>query len=162
MILEINMAQHYKFMCLYTATWKPLTSSLWMNIIDFIFWLLHIRNCLTLSVLSTLIPLHSPCTTSIGYAHLSPNCENTYGDCIDFSDDYAHNSDDCVNTLNDQMNTTTNLVDTLDISSIDFCIPNSTLLQLLLFWKLKINTMFTVRSMIYSLSSSFFICGFCS
>jgi hypothetical protein len=72
------------------AMWKHLTSSLWMNVVDFIFWILHIRNLPTLFVL---IPLCLPCTPSTENAHLSTDYENTYGDCTNFSVDYAHNFD---------------------------------------------------------------------
>jgi len=41
---------------LFIATWKHLTSSLWMNVADFIFQLLHIHNLPTLFVL---IPFRS-------------------------------------------------------------------------------------------------------
>ncbi len=41
------------------TTWKHLTSSLYMNVADFIFQLLHIHNLPTLSIL---IPLHFPRT----------------------------------------------------------------------------------------------------
>jgi hypothetical protein len=63
---------------LYTATWKHLTSTLWMNVANFIFWLLHIRNHRTLFVLT---PLLLPCTHSINCAHLFVDYENTFDDC---------------------------------------------------------------------------------
>jgi hypothetical protein len=83
---------------LYAATWKHLTSSLWMNIANFILQLLHICNVFTLSVLT---PLHLPYTPYVDCAHLCADCENTSSDYIDFSADYAHNSNDCVNALDD-------------------------------------------------------------
>jgi hypothetical protein len=86
-----------------------------MKVADFIFRSLHNRNCLTLSILT---PFRSPCTPSVNCAHLFVNCENTSNDCTNFSDDCAHDYDDCVNTL----------VDTLDVSSLDLCIPNPALL----------------------------------
>jgi hypothetical protein len=90
-----------------------------MNIIDFIFWLLHICNRPTLSVLT---PLRSPCTTSIDYAHLSIDYGNTSGD-------YTNFFVDCANIPNDRNNIVIDSIDTPNISSIDFCIPNPTLLQ---------------------------------
>jgi hypothetical protein len=152
------MAHHYNLCVPCTTTWKHLTSSLWVNITDFIFWLLHICNLLTLFVLT---PLHSPCTPSTNCAHLSADCENTSIDYAYFSTNYAHNFDFCANTLDDQRNTAIDSADTPHISSLDLCIPNPILLQLLPICKLKIKIMFTVGSMIYYLSSSFFICGFC-
>jgi hypothetical protein len=128
-----------------------------MNVINFIFRLLHIHNLPTLPIL---IPFHLPCTPSIDYAHLFTNCENTSSDCINFLNDYAHNSDDCVNTLDDLVNNVANLTDMSDISSLDLYIPNPTLLQLLFIYKSKIKTMFTIGSMIYSLFPTFFIHGF--
>jgi hypothetical protein len=135
-----------------TAMWKHLTSSLWMNIIDFIFWILHIHNRLTLSVL---IPLRLPYTPSINY-------ENTSNDCTKFLVDHAHNSNDCASTPDDQMNIVANSSNMPDISSVDFYIPNLVLLQLLFFWRSKIKIVFTIGSIIYYLSSSFFNYGFYS
>jgi hypothetical protein len=120
-----------------------------MNVINFIFRFFHIRNLLTLCVPT---PFHSPCTPSIDYAHLSTNCENTFGDCIDLSHDY---------TLDDLVNTIVNSANMPDISFLDLYIPNPTILQLLLFYRSKIQIMFTIGSMIYSLFPTFFICGFC-
>jgi hypothetical protein len=34
----------------YTTTWEHLTSSLWMNVVNFIFWLLHICNLPTFTL----------------------------------------------------------------------------------------------------------------
>ncbi len=101
-----------------TTMWKHLASSLWMNIIDFIFRLLHIRNLPTLSVL---IPFRSPYTPSIDYAHLFADYENTSNDC-------ANLFVDCANTPNDWANTAIDLVDMFDILSLDLCIPNLALL----------------------------------
>jgi hypothetical protein len=103
-----------------------------------------------------------PCTPSINYAHLFANYKNTSNDYTNFSGDYAHNSDDCVNIPNDQANIDVDSADTPDISFVDFCIPNFALLQLLLVYKSKIKTMFTIGPMICFLSSSFFIYGFCT
>jgi len=64
-----------------TAMWKHLVSSLWMNMVDFIFRLLHIRIHFILSVLT---PLGFPYTCFANYAHLSIDCENTYGECTCF------------------------------------------------------------------------------
>jgi hypothetical protein len=96
-----------------------------MNVIDFIFQLLHIRNLLTLFVLT---PLHSPYTPFV---------------------DYALNSNDYVNTLDDRVNIAVNLANIPNISSLNFCIPNPTLMQLLLFCKLKIKIVFIIRFVIY-------------
>jgi len=139
------------------TTWKHLTLLIWVNVADFIFWLLHIRNLLTLSLLT---PLCLPCTPFVDCAHLSTDCDNTYGDYTNFFVDCAHNSDDCANTLNDWVNTAIDSTDTLDISSLHLCIPNCALLQLLFISKSKINTMFTIESMICFLSSTSFISGF--
>jgi len=108
-----------------TNMWKHLASPLSMNVANFIFWLLHIRNLPTLFVL---IPFHSPYTPSIDYAHLSTDCENTSTDYINFFAYCAHNYEDCANTLDDQMNNSIDLINTPDISSLDRCIPNPTLL----------------------------------
>jgi hypothetical protein len=75
-----------------------------------------------------LTPLCSPHTPFANYAHFSIDYENTSGDCIDFSANYAHNFDDIVNTPNDQLNIVADSADTLDISFVDFCIPNPALL----------------------------------
>jgi hypothetical protein len=108
------------------------TSSLWTNIVDFIFWLLHIRNLPTWYVLT---PLRSPCTPFANYAHLFIDYDNTssdytdfFTDCADFSINYAHNFYDYVNTPDDQANNVVDSTNTLDISSLDFYIPNHTLL----------------------------------
>jgi hypothetical protein len=86
------------------AMWKHFMSSIWMNVANFIFWLLHIRNLCTLVVLT---PPYLPCTPFVDYTHLSidhvnssANYDNTYVNCIDFSIDLANKYDDCVNTLN--------------------------------------------------------------
>jgi hypothetical protein len=100
------------------TTWKHLASSLWMNVVDFIFRWLHIYNLLTLSVLT---PLHLPCTPFA-------DCENTSFECTDFFVYYAHNSNDCANTPNDWPNIATNSTDTPNITSLDPYIPNLALL----------------------------------
>jgi hypothetical protein len=69
-----------------------------MNIIDFSFELLHIRNLPTLVVP---IPPCSPYTLSANYAHLSFDCVNSSIDCTNFFVDYANKFDDCANTPND-------------------------------------------------------------
>jgi hypothetical protein len=97
-----------------------------MNVIDFIFQLLHICNHPTLFVLTSLC---LPYTPYVNCAHLFTDYENTSGDYTEFSFDYAHNFDDYVNTFNDQANTIVDSIDTLDISSVDFYIPNPILLQ---------------------------------
>jgi hypothetical protein len=108
------------------AMWKHLASSLWMNVTNFIFWLFHIRNHPTLYVL---IPFHLPYTPSVDYAHLFPDCENTFGDYTYFFANCAYNSNDCANTPNDRTNTAADSTYMPNISSINFCIPNPTLLQ---------------------------------
>jgi len=82
-------------------------------------------NHITLFILT---PLCSPYTPFIDYAHLSSDYENTSGDYIEFSANYAHNFDDCVNTPNDRANIVVDSTDMLDISFVDFSIPNLTLL----------------------------------
>jgi hypothetical protein len=96
-----------------------------MNVANFIVRLLHIHNCLTLFELTT---FHSPCTPSTNYAHLSADCENTFNDCTNFSADCALNFDDCANNFNDQENIIVNSADMLNISFVDFYIPNFALL----------------------------------
>ncbi len=112
----------------YIATWKHLTSSLWMNVTNFIFWLRHTYNLPTLPILT---PPCSPYTPFVNCAHLSANYDNTSTNCIDFSTHCANNFDDCANILNDWVNIVTDLTNILDISSLDFCIPNPSLFQLL-------------------------------
>jgi hypothetical protein len=128
-----------------------------MNVAYFIFRLLHICNLPTLSIMT---PLCSPCTPLVDYAYLFANYVNTSGDYTDFSTNCAHNSNDCANTLDDRVNVADS-ANMPDISSLDLNIPNLALLQLLFICKLKIKTMFTIESVIYSLFSTFFICGFC-
>jgi hypothetical protein len=128
-----------------------------MNVVDFIFRLLHIHNLPTLFIL---IPLCSPCTPFADYAHLFANYEDTFSDCTNFSTNYAHNFDDCVNTLDDQMNNITDSIDMLDISSLDLYIPNPALLPLLFIYRSKIKIVFIIGYVICSLFSSFSICGF--
>jgi hypothetical protein len=142
----------------YIATWKHFTSSLWVNVTNFIFRLLHIYNLLTLSILT---PFHLPCTPFANYAHLSIDCENTSVDYTNFFVDCAHNFKNCVNTPNDWVNIAVDLACTPYIPSLDHCIPNMALLQLLFICRSKIKTMFIAGFMICYLSSSFFICGFC-
>jgi hypothetical protein len=72
-----------------------------MNVTNFIFQLLHICNLPTLSILS---PFRSPCTPFADCAHLFPIYENTTSYYMDSS---------------------TDLADTLDISSINFLHPKS-------------------------------------
>jgi hypothetical protein len=69
-----------------------------MNIADFIFRLLHIRNLLTLVVLT---PTHLLYTPSANYTHLLAYYDNTFVDCIGFYVDYANKYDDCANMLDD-------------------------------------------------------------
>jgi hypothetical protein len=63
-------------------------SSLWMNVVDFIFWLFQITN---LPLLIVLTPLHLPYTPStdcahlfVGYVNSFVDYENTYVDYINF------------------------------------------------------------------------------
>jgi hypothetical protein len=128
-----------------------------MNVVDFIFRLLHIR---TRPILSVLTPLCLPYTCFTNYAHLSIDYESTFGECTYFFANFAHNFDDCANIPYNLMNIVIDLVHTLDKSYVDFYMPNFVLLQLLFLWRSKINTKFTVGSVICSLFSSFFICGF--
>jgi hypothetical protein len=146
MILEINTAHHYMFMCPLYNHVEALNIIIMNECLDFIFWLLHIHNLPTLFVL---IPLCSPCTPFV-------DCENTFDDCVNLSIACAHNFDDYANTPNDWVNTTIDLVDTFDISSLDLCIPNFALLQLLSINRSKIKIVFTIGSMIYSLSLNIF------
>jgi hypothetical protein len=113
-----------------TAMWKHLVSSLWMNMVDFIFRLLHI--CIRL-ILSVLTPLRLPYTCFANDAHLSIDCENTSGECTCFFANFAHNFDDCANIPYNWMNIAIDWANTLDISYVDFYMPNFVLLQLLLF-----------------------------
>jgi hypothetical protein len=64
------------------------------------------------------------------------------------------------NTPNDRTNIVVDSANMLNISSLDLCIPNPILLQLLLICKSKIKIMFTIGSMICYLPLAFFICGF--
>jgi hypothetical protein len=83
-----------------TTAWKYLTSSLWMNVTNFIFQLLHIRNLLTLFIL---IPLCSPCTPFADCAHLFDDYENISSDYANFSTNYAHNFDGYAKTIVDSI-----------------------------------------------------------
>jgi hypothetical protein len=96
-----------------------------MNVAYFIFWLLHICNLLTLSILT---PLHLPYTPSIDCAHLSVNSENTIDDCTEFSANYAHNFDDFANILDEWKNIDVDLINLFDISFKNLYIPNPTLM----------------------------------
>jgi hypothetical protein len=114
-----------------------------MNVTNFIFQLLHIHNLSTLSILT---PLHSPYTRFVDCAHLSDDYENASSHYTNLSPDYAHNFNDYVNSFNDRANNIIDSIDTPNISSLHLC---------------KIKTMFTIMFVIYSLFSTFFICGFC-
>jgi hypothetical protein len=112
---------------------KYFTSSLWMNVADFIFRLLYITNLLSLNVLSD--PLRSPYTPFVDCAHLSTDyvnsCtdyDNTFVDYINFSTNYDNKYDDCVNTLNDWVNTIVDSADIPNISSLNLYIPNPSFL----------------------------------
>ncbi len=54
-----------------------------------------------------------------------------------------------MNTPDDLVNIAVNLANMPNISSLNLCIPNPTLMQLLLFCKLKIKFVFIVRFVIY-------------
>jgi hypothetical protein len=68
-----------------------------MNVIDFIFKLLHIAN------ISLLIILTLPCSPYIpaDYAHSFVDCDHIYLDYTNFFTNYANKYDDCVNTPDD-------------------------------------------------------------
>ncbi len=63
-----------------TTMWKHFMSSLWMDIIDFIFRLLHISN------LPSLVVLIPPCLAYTPFV-----------ECVHFSIDYVNSSIDCDN-----------------------------------------------------------------
>jgi hypothetical protein len=98
MILEINMAHHYKFMCPLYNHMEALNIIIMKNVANFIFQLCHICNLLTLAILT---PPCSLCTPSVDYAHLSTNCDNTSIDYIDFFVNCANNYNDCANIPDD-------------------------------------------------------------
>jgi hypothetical protein len=89
-------------------------------------------NLLTLSVL---IPLHLPCTPSIDYGLLSVDYENTFVDYTNVFANCAHNFENCANIPHDGANIAIDSANILDISSLDRCIPNPTLLQLLFIYR---------------------------
>jgi hypothetical protein len=62
----------------YKSTWKHFMSSLWMNVIDFISWLLHIINLLSLVVLT---PPRLPYIPFANCAHLFTSCVNSFAEC---------------------------------------------------------------------------------
>jgi len=137
-----------------------------MNVVNFIFGLFHICNLPTLVVL---MPPHLPDTPSANcthlsadYTHLFIDYDNTFVDYIDFSTNYANKSDDCGNTLDDWVNIVVDSTNTHDNSSSKSYIPNPSLLWLLLtnllfICRLKINSMFIIRSLICSSSTTFLI-----
>ncbi len=147
------------------ATWKHFTSSLWMNAANFIFWLFHIVN---IPLLTILTPPCSPCTPSVDYVnsfidyiHPFANCDHTLIDCISFFANCANKSNDYAKNLDVWAYTIVDLVNTFDKSSLDLCIPNPLLLQLLLtdllvIYRSKINIVLIVESSICS--SSFVPC----
>jgi hypothetical protein len=99
----------------YTATWKHIMSSLWINTLDLIFWMFCIHSPLKLVVLT---PCHFPYTPFVDCANTFVDYVNTSIDCTDTLVDYAHTSDDCANTSID-------VVDTPNTPTSNFCIPNS-------------------------------------
>jgi hypothetical protein len=68
-------------LCRDTTTWKDFTSSLWMNIINFIFRLFHIINLPSL-VIST--PPCSPCIPFTDCVNSFGDYDHTFVDCTDF------------------------------------------------------------------------------
>jgi hypothetical protein len=97
MILEINMAHHYKFMC-------PLYS----YVESFHVIIMNEHHIHNLPTLTILIPPHSPCTPFADCAHLFAYCfntsadyENTSANCTNFSTNYANKFDECANTIDD-------------------------------------------------------------
>jgi hypothetical protein len=129
MILKINTTHHYNLCVFCIAMWKHFTSSLWMNVEDFIFQLLHIINLLLLVVLT---PPHSCCTS---FAHSSTNCVNSFVDCdhisiecTNFFANCGNNYDDCANTFEYLANIISDSIGTPNKTSIDFFIPNLSLL----------------------------------
>ncbi len=92
----------------YTTMWKHVTSSLWMNTSNFIFWLFYIHNPPKLIVLT---PHHSPCTPFV--------------DCVNTFVNYANTFVDCAHTFDDYANTSANLINALDTPTSNFYIPNS-------------------------------------
>jgi len=115
-----------------------------MNLTNFIFWLLHIHNHPTLSIL---IPLHSPYTPFVDY-------KNTFSDYIDFFANCAHNSDDYANTPNDLANIVGDSINTPDISSINFW---SQILHYYNYCLLQIENKYFVHHWIYDLLFIFII-----
>jgi hypothetical protein len=144
-----------------TTTWKHFTSSIWVNVIDFIFWLFHIVNFPLLVVLT---PPRSPYTPFAEYAHSYVNnvnssidCDHTSANCINFSIDYANKFNDCANIHDDLVNIVFDSAYTPNISSSHLCTPNPSLLQLLfidllIIYRSKINIVLIVGSSIYSSS----------
>ncbi len=107
-----------------TTTCKHFASSLKINTLDSIFWLVHILNIPTL-----IVPI-SPCSScrpSIDYTQLFADCVNSSANYDSTSTDYTNKSDDCMNTPNDWANTFANS-NTPIKSSLDLCIANSSLL----------------------------------
>jgi len=103
-----------------TTMWKHFVSSSWMNVLDFIFSLVHILN---LPTLTTLIPFHLPYMPFVDCAHLFVDYVNSCFDYGNTSIDYIDFSIDCVNKSNDYANTSTNSVNTFDRSSSNLYIP---------------------------------------
>jgi hypothetical protein len=150
-------------MCKHSTTWLKMNAS------NSIFWLVHIPNLPTLFVQT---PFCSPYMTYVDCAHWFIDYVNpfvdygiTFVDCTNFFVACSNKFDVCVNTLDDWANIYIDLVDTLNKLFSNFCIPNPSLLQLsltnlLVIYRLKINTILTSRSFICSSSLVCQICGF--
>jgi hypothetical protein len=89
MIFKINRPIITSLSISYIATWKHFMLSLWMDIKDIIFRLLHISNLPSLVVLT---PPHSPCTPFV-------NCVHFFANYVNSSINYDNTSTDCINFL---------------------------------------------------------------
>ncbi len=161
---------HTTTLCvLCTTTCKHSTTSLKMNASNSIFRLVHIPNLPTLFVQTPFCSLYM---TFVDCAYWSNNYVNpfihyhiTSIDCTNFFIACSNKFDVCVNTVDDWANISIDLVDTLNKLFSNFYIPNPSLLQLsftdlLIIYRLKINTILTSRSFICSPSLVCQICGF--
>jgi hypothetical protein len=92
------MAHHYKFICLLFCHVEHFMSSLWMDVIDLIFQLLHIFNLPSLVILT---PLRSPYTPSVDYVHFFVDYDNTSINYTDFLTNRGNTYVDYSNTLED-------------------------------------------------------------
>ncbi len=110
---------------LYITTCKHFASSLKINTLDSIFWLVHIPSIPTLIVP---IPPCSSCMPFANYVQLFVDCVNSFADYDNTSIDYTNKSDDCVNTPDDLANTFVDSTNTFNISSSNLWIPIFSLL----------------------------------